>query len=63
MTPTDLLQGVAVVLALEGMLYAVAPAAMRRALRRLAEAPEARLRAGGLAAAVIGVGVAWLLHG
>jgi uncharacterized protein YjeT (DUF2065 family) len=62
-TLVNLLQGVAVVLALEGLLYAVAPGAMRRALRSLAEAPEQRLRIGGLVAAVLGVGLAWLLKG
>ncbi|WP_408903930.1 DUF2065 domain-containing protein [Neoroseomonas marina] len=63
MTLVNLLQGVAVVLALEGLLYAVAPGAMRRALRSLAEAPEQRLRIGGLVAAMLGVGLAWLLKG
>ncbi|MBR0659953.1 DUF2065 family protein [Neoroseomonas oryzicola] len=61
MTLINLLQGVAVVLALEGLLYAVAPGAMRRALRSLAEAPEQRLRVGGLVAAMLGIGLAWLL--
>jgi uncharacterized protein YjeT (DUF2065 family) len=62
-TLTGLLQGVAVVLALEGMAYALAPAAMRRAIMTLAEAPEQRLRLGGLVAAVLGVAVAWALKG
>ena len=57
----QVLAGIAVVLAVEGLLYAVAPAAMRRALASLAAQPEARLRAGGLAAAVIGVAVAWAI--
>ena len=57
----QVLAGIAVVLAVEGLLYAVAPAAMRRALASLATQPEARLRAGGLAAAAIGVAVAWVL--
>lgn len=63
MTLTGLLQGVAVVLALEGIAYALAPGAMRRALSALAEAPEQRLRLGGLLAAVLGVGLAWALKG
>ncbi|WP_338150928.1 DUF2065 domain-containing protein [Neoroseomonas soli] len=63
MTLTSLLQGVAVVLALEGIVYAVAPEAMRRALVVLITAPESRLRAGGLVAAALGVGLAWLLDG
>jgi uncharacterized protein YjeT (DUF2065 family) len=57
----QVLAGIAVVLAVEGLLYAVAPAAMRRAVASLAEQPEARLRAGGLAAAVVGVALAWIL--
>lgn len=63
MTLTGLLQGAAVVLALEGMAYALVPAAMRRAILSLAEAPENRLRLGGLLAAVVGVAVAWVLNG
>lgn len=51
----------AVVLALEGIAYALAPGAMRRALTALAEAPEQRLRLGGLVAAVAGVAIAWAL--
>jgi uncharacterized protein len=56
-----LLQGIAVVLALEGLAYAIAPGFMRRMLASLAETPEARLRVGGLIAAVGGIGLAWLL--
>jgi uncharacterized protein YjeT (DUF2065 family) len=48
-------------LAVEGLLYAIAPAAMRRAVAALAEQPEARLRTGGLAAAVLGLALAWVL--
>lgn len=63
MTFTGLLQGVAVVLALEGIVYALAPEAMRRGLMALLQAPQQLLRIGGLVAAVIGVSVAWLLNG
>jgi uncharacterized protein YjeT (DUF2065 family) len=62
-TFTGLLQGVAVVLALEGIAYAVAPEAMRRGLVVLIQASEQRLRLGGLIAAVVGVAIAWLLNG
>jgi len=61
MTGTTLLMGVAVALALEGLVYAVAPAAMQRALSALAVAPPERLRIGGLAAAAIGIALAWVL--
>lgn len=57
----QVLAGIAVVLAVEGLLYAIAPAAMRRAVAALAEQPEARLRTGGLVAAVLGVALAWVL--
>jgi len=57
----QVLAGIGVVLAVEGLLYAIAPAAMRRAVTQLAEQPEARLRAGGIAAAVIGIALAWVL--
>ena len=63
MTFTGLLQGVAVVLALEGIAYALAPEAMRRGLVVLIQASEQRLRIGGLVAAVLGVAIAWLLNG
>lgn len=63
MTATDFLMGVAVVLAVEGLVYAVAPTAMQRALATLAEAPPERLRTGGLVAAVMGVALAWALKG
>lgn len=62
MTLWGLLQGVAVVLALEGIAYAVAPGAMRRAVMTIAQMPEPRLRLGGLIAAVLGVAFAWLLQ-
>ncbi len=57
----QLLAGAAVVLAVEGLLYAVLPGAMRSALGRLASLPEGQLRAGGLAAAALGIAMAWLL--
>jgi uncharacterized protein YjeT (DUF2065 family) len=59
----QVLAGVAVVLAVEGLLYAVAPAAMRRAVAALASQPEARLRNAGLVAAALGIALAWLLTG
>lgn len=57
----QVLAGIAVVLAVEGLLYALAPGAMRRAVAALAEMPEARLRIGGLATAAIGIAIAWVL--
>jgi uncharacterized protein YjeT (DUF2065 family) len=61
MTIAQVLAGLAVVLALEGLLYAAFPAVMRRAVAAIAAVPEQRLRYGGLAAAAIGIGVAWVI--
>ena len=57
----QVIAGVAVVLAVEGLLYAIAPDAVRRALGRLAALPPEQLRLGGLVAAALGIGTAWLL--
>ncbi|MDW8399673.1 MAG: DUF2065 family protein [Acetobacteraceae bacterium] len=61
MTLQHLLAGLAVALAIEGLVYALFPGFMRRVLATLALAPEDRLRAGGLVAAALGVAAAWLL--
>ena len=58
---THVLAGIAVVLVVEGLLYAIAPTTMRRLVAALAAQPEAKLRNGGLGAAVIGMAIAWLL--
>lgn len=63
MTFEHLLAGLAVAVAIEGLVYALFPGFMRRVLATLALAPEERLRAGGLVAACLGVGIAWLLAG
>ncbi|MFC0407492.1 DUF2065 domain-containing protein [Roseomonas elaeocarpi] len=61
MTLAELLAGVAVVLAIEGLLYALAPSVMRRALLTMAATPEGRLRWGGVVAAAAGILLATLL--
>ncbi|PHK96410.1 hypothetical protein CR162_03510 [Pseudoroseomonas rhizosphaerae] len=61
MTAMEVLAGLAVVLALEGLLYAAFPGAMRRALATLALQPPERLRMAGLGVAVVAVMAATLL--
>lgn len=63
MTLLDLLAGAAAVLALEGIIAAAFPDAMRRAWAGLAAMPSDGVRRGGVVAAAIGVGVAWLAVG
>lgn len=60
---TDLLTGLALVLVVEGLLYALAPDAMKRFMIQALEIPGETLRAAGLAAAVVGLGFVWLLRG
>ena len=59
----DLLTAVALVLVIEGGLYALFPEGMRRMMAQMQEIPESRLRTMGLIGAVIGVAGVWLLRG
>jgi len=52
----------ALVLVIEGVLYALFPEAMQRMMAQAIQAPPSVLRNGGLVAAVIGVGVVWFLR-
>jgi uncharacterized protein len=52
----------ALVLVLEGLLYATAPRAMKDMMARLATVPDESLRAAGLAATGFGVLMVWLLR-
>jgi hypothetical protein len=59
----DLLTALALVLVIEGALYALFPAGMLRMMETARELPPPALRAGGLVAAVVGVLLVWLLRG
>jgi uncharacterized protein YjeT (DUF2065 family) len=56
-----LLIGFALVLLVEGLIYAVAPNLMKRLLSQMNSVPEATLRSGGVVAAVAGFGLLVLL--
>lgn len=58
----ELATALALVLVIEGILYALLPERMRRAALRAASMPEQTLRGAGLAAACIGVMIVWLLR-
>ncbi|WPZ34648.1 DUF2065 domain-containing protein [Thalassobaculum sp. OXR-137] len=60
---SDFLAAFALVLVIEGLLYAAAPEAMRRAMTVVLAQPAGALRIAGLAAAIIGVLLLWLLRG
>ena len=59
----DLATAVALVLVLEGLLWAVSPGAMKRAAAVALALADEQLRLGGLLAVALGVLLIWLLRG
>ncbi len=59
----ELLTLLALVLVVEGCLWALFPEAMRRAAASMLAMPTQTLRVGGLACAVVGVLAVWLIRG
>jgi len=60
---TDLFTALALAVALEGMVYALFPEAMKRMMVRVLDTPPRLLRAAGLTAALCGVAAVALLRG
>jgi len=58
-----LLTALALAVAIEGIVYALFPDAMKRMMARVIEQPSAGIRTAGLIAAVAGVCVLWLVRG
>jgi uncharacterized protein len=58
----DLATALALVLVIEGVLYALAPERMRRVAARAAAVPTQTLRSAGLGAVCLGVVLVWLLR-
>ena len=56
----DLWTALALVLVIEGVLYALFPEGMKRAAARAVAAPSQALRLAGLAAVCLGVALVWL---
>ena len=59
--PDELIVAVALILVLEGGLYALFPDGMRKMALQIERVPASTLRTAGLLAATIGVGIIWLL--
>jgi uncharacterized protein len=59
---SDLGTALALVLVIEGVLYALFPEGMKRMAVQMLAVPAPMLRAVGLAAACLGVGLVWLLR-
>lgn len=60
---TDFLVALGLVLVIEGLLWALAPAIAMRLLEAAARIPETSLRAGGAAAVACGVLLVWFIRG
>ena len=59
----QIMTALALILVIEGVLYALFPAGMKRMLTQVLDQPVSSLRTAGLLSAVIGVGLVWLLRG
>lgn len=59
----DLVAALGLVLVIEGLLWALAPAFGRRILAMAAEAPDSSLRTTGAVAVAAGVLIVWLVRG
>jgi len=62
-TLTDIGTGIAMVLILEGLVYALAPSLVERLLEALRELPLEVRRNLGLLTVVTGLILLWILHG
>ena len=60
---TDLLSAIALLFAIEGLLFAAFPGGMKQAMRDAAETPERVLRLLGLGSAALGVFLVWVSRG
>jgi uncharacterized protein YjeT (DUF2065 family) len=59
----DLFTALALAVAIEGIAYALFPDAMKRMMVTVLAQPAGNLRAAGLIAAVLAVGVVWMIRG
>jgi len=58
----DFFVGLALVLVIEGFLYAAFPEAMKKMLEQVRDLPPQALRNAGLGGLAIGVGLVWLIR-
>jgi len=58
----DFLIGLGILFVLEGLMFAAAPAWLKRAMKSALEAPDNVLRAAGIGSAVAGLILIWLIR-
>jgi uncharacterized protein YjeT (DUF2065 family) len=59
----DFLVAIGLVLVIEGLIFAAIPGFAKRLAASALEAPEAAMRIAGVASAVLGVLIVWLIRG
>ncbi len=59
----DFITALGLVLVIEGVAYALFPDAMKRMMVQILEMPTPTLRTASVTAAVIGVGIVWMVRG
>jgi uncharacterized protein len=59
---TDFLSAIGLFFAIEGILFAAFPIAIKRAMTVALEVPDSRLRIAGIASALIGIVIVWLVR-
>ena len=59
---TELKLAIALMLVVEGLIYAIFPQGMQSMMARIIKMPASTLRYVGLACAIIGVGLVWLVR-
>jgi uncharacterized protein len=60
---SDLVVALGLALAVEGLLFAAFPEAVKRAMLEAAQTPSERMRVVGIGSAVIGVVIVWFVRG
>jgi uncharacterized protein YjeT (DUF2065 family) len=60
---TDFIVALGLVFAIEGLLFAAFPAALKRAMLSVLETPESALRIVGVVSAILGIFLIWLVRG
>lgn len=60
---TAFLTALGLAIVIEGVCYALFPDAMKKMMLSVLEQPSSTLRAFGVTAAIVGVGIIWLIRG
>lgn len=60
--PDELITAIALILVIEGGLYALFPEGMRKMAMQIEKVSPSSLRSTGLLAATVGVGIVWLMR-